>query len=79
MYDVLFSASVGELSVADLSPSSSGWSDWSTISDSASACGSAAASSSGSSVSVAYALTFAGASVVLVSKLYYWSNASGKF
>ena len=72
-------ASVGELSVADLSPSSSGWSDGSASSELASACGSAAASSSGSSMSVASSLTPAGASVVLASKLYYWSNESGKF
>ncbi|KAH9780480.1 hypothetical protein KPL71_008094 [Citrus sinensis] len=53
-----------ELSFVYLTPSSSGWSDWSSASVSASACGSAAASSSGSSVSVASSLTSVGASVV---------------
>ena len=72
-------ASVGEPSVADSSPSSSGWSDGSASSDSTSTYGSAAASFFGSSVAVASSLASAGAPVVLVSKLYCWSNESGKF
>lgn len=64
------SASVGELSVASLSPFSSSWSDYSVAFESASTYGSAVTSSSGSSVSMASSLTSTGAFVVLVSKLY---------
>ena len=73
-----FYVSIGELSIVDLTSSSSCWSEWSSSSDSASTCGFTVAFSSGSFVSVAFSLTAAGGSVVLVAKLYYWSNESGK-
>ena len=63
------SVSVEELSVVDLTSFSSGWSDYSSASESASAYGSAAASSLGSSASVASSLLSAGESVVKVPKL----------
>ena len=73
------SSSVRELSVADLTSSSLGWSDWSLASIFTSARSSAVASFSGSSVSVASSLTSAGASAVDVLKLYRWSSELGKF
>ena len=66
-FSELSSAFEGELSVSDLSPSSSGGSDGSASFELTSACGSVAASSAGSSVAVASSLAAAGALVTLVS------------
>ena len=68
-FSELSSASEGELSVLDLPPSSSGWSDGSASSESTAAYGLVAACSASSSEAVAASLVSAGALVVLLSKL----------
>ena len=71
------SATVGELSVVELTPSSLGWSDSLSASESAYTCGSVIASSSGMSALVASSLT--SASVVEVLNSNCCSNESGNF
>ena len=78
-FSELYSASKGELSVSDLAPSSSGWSDGSASSKSTAACGLVAACTVGLSKAVASSLASAGVHVVLLSKLNCWSSALGKF